>query len=77
MRFGKGGLMRFEYRIGWSASSNASFSGQSDWMVWEGHEQTIKEVKNILNETKYLPLGLEEAIELSGFEWWTEVRLAT
>lgn len=64
-----------EYRIGWAASSNASFEGTSDWMEWGGHEETVAEVEEALNASAGLSPGLEAALDLCGFEWWSEVRV--
>lgn len=63
-----------EYRIGWSASSNASFEGASEWMKWDGDEKTVAEVEEAINASRERSPGLEAAIEWSGFEWWSEVR---
>lgn len=68
-----------EYRICWAASSNVSFHGESDWAEWDGFEKTPDEVLDTLNKPdganrSALPVGLEEALECSGFEWWAETR---
>ena len=68
-----------EYRLRWNASTNASFDGSSDWAEWGGFEETEAEVDKLLNEPEgggcaSLPVGLAEALEVSGFEWWAETR---
>lgn len=64
-----------EYRICWSASSNASFRGAGDWNEWGGHEESEAEIEDALTTSEGpLPQGLEEALEFSGFEWWVEFR---
>ena len=65
---------RFEFRIGWEASSVQGFQGTSEWMVWDGPEQTIAEVQAALNAGGRPAPGLEVAIDGSGFGWWSEVR---
>ena len=66
---------KFEYRIGWTASSNARFGGETDWQPWHGFEETSADVEAALNEGGCSD-GLGEALEASGFEWWCEVREA-
>jgi hypothetical protein len=65
-----------EYRICWSASSNISFRGESDWIEANAGE-TVVEVEDALNRGGGgLGEGFEMALELSGFEWWIETREA-
>lgn len=72
-----GSSSTIEYRIGWSASSNASFSGFTDWEEWGGFEETESEVEAALYEQEgAIAPGLEEALSGSGFEWWVETRTA-
>lgn len=76
--------MSVEYRICWSASSNATFHGHSDWTSWyeiTGNEDVpADEIERTLNEecsgspTGLIPDALAEAIEVSGFEWYVETR---
>lgn len=72
--------VQLEYRISWSASSNISFRGSTDWNPWGGFEETAEEVEDALYRSDgrpmALPVGLEEALEQSGFDWWVEVRKA-
>lgn len=72
-------MAKFEYAVGWSASSNASFQSprDPDWQEWQGSEETIEEVEAAIHEGQgSLCLGLEQALDFSGFEWWAEVREA-
>lgn len=64
----------FEYRVGWSASSNSQFYGASEWFEWMGDEATESDVSLALTESTRISVGLETAIEVSGFEWYVEVR---
>lgn len=70
--------MTFEYQIGWAASSNASFFSRSEeWVEWEGDEETAEAVEEaLLAGQGSLSIGLEMAIDASGFEWWVKVREA-
>ena len=71
--------MSIEYRIGWSASSNASFRGTTDWQEWDGldDDATGDDVEAALCENLGgIPDGLGEAINACGFEWWVETREA-
>lgn len=66
----------FEYRIGWAASSNATFRGATDWAERGGHEETAEAVEEVATTMNGgLAQGLEEALEASGFEWWIETRV--
>ncbi len=68
---------KFQWRISWSAGSNCTFKGESDWMEWEGFEESIEEVeKEISRGNRDICCGLETALEQSGFEWSAEVREA-
>jgi hypothetical protein len=67
---------KFEYRVGWAASSNASFGGESEWYEWDGDEETAEAVEEELSKGTAIPHGLEMALDGSGFEWWGEVREA-
>lgn len=59
-----------EYRICWSASSNASFEGATDWEIAEGDPEAE------LSKGGWgdMPEGLAIALEASGFDWWVETR---
>ena len=63
-----------EYRIGWSASSNASFRGLSDWEPWDDEDAMGEDVELALSKASAIPEGLEMALEYCGFEWWVETR---
>lgn len=65
----------YEYRLRWSASSNITFHGESDWIEW-GPAASVGEVMDDLFDAKPLglPPGLEGALECSGFEWDCDVR---
>jgi phage gp45-like len=66
-----------EYRICWSASSNISFQGQTDWTAWDEPDATPDDVERALEgygQRSNFPAGFEEALEASGFEWYSEVR---
>lgn len=65
-----------EYRVGWSAGSNASFKGRTNWEPWDGFEETAEEVEKAA-EAGDVPQGLARAIEASGFEWWVETRVVS
>ena len=71
-----------EFRVCWNASSNISFSGQSDWEPWEDDEATEDEVFRDVSDKSIdglagfqVPWGLSMALELSGFDWWVETRV--
>lgn len=67
--------MSVEYRVCWSASSNITFSGETDWESWGGDEDDdAKSVEEELYGGKVECAGLSEALEASGFEWWVETR---
>lgn len=69
---------KIEYRVCWSASSNISFRGATDWETAEDWGETAEEVETALNDTKGgTPEGLEIALDRSGFEWWVETREAS
>lgn len=67
---------RFEWRLGWSAASNASFRDESDWMEFGGDAESAEEVEDVLQDGGSISDALEEVLNLSGFEWWLEVREA-
>lgn len=66
------------FRICWSASSNASFHGETDWEPFgpSGDNPTREEVEDALYAGDHTSEGLGIALEASGFEWWVEVREA-
>jgi len=69
--------MAVEYRICWSASTNISFTGKTDWQEWWGDESDSEDiVHDTLGAGKMEVEGLGEALEASGFDWWVEVREA-
>jgi hypothetical protein len=66
-----------EWRVCWTASSNISFRGKSEWGVWDGDEDaTADEIEVELSEGDggELAPALQQAVDLSGFEWWVETR---
>lgn len=75
-------MPQFEYCIRYAASSNVTFHNEHDaeWSEWEGDEETAEAVEQALNENEIpgqiynAPIGLDEALAISGFEWWVEVR---
>lgn len=69
--------MAIEYRFTWSASTNITFRGESDWQAWWGDdEMTASEVEDALYAGT-TPEGLGEVLEYSGFEWSAETREAS
>jgi hypothetical protein len=60
-----------EHRICWSASSNASFRGATDWEPWEEDGDPADVLSG---GSVSLPIGLEIALEACGFDWWVETR---
>lgn len=70
-------MSRIEYRICWSADSNASFEGKSEWKLWPDDDATDDEIKEHFDGNRVaVPDGLALALECSGFEWWAETRSA-
>ena len=68
---------KFEYRLGWTASSNASFRGETDWEPWGGFEETADDVERAMTDgSGGISDGLSETLDACGFEWWCEVREA-
>lgn len=65
-----------EYRIHWNASSNISFSGRTDWQEWNEEDVTANDVEDELYIGAVDCIGLSEALDASGFNWWVEVRNA-
>jgi hypothetical protein len=64
-----------EHRICWNAISNVTFQGSTEWEPWDEEDATLADVESALNDGKVsLPLGLELALEASGFDWWAEIR---
>lgn len=62
------------YRVAWSASSNISFHGSSDWEDWDDPEATSSEIEEALTESKGgIADGFDLVLDASGFEWWVEV----
>jgi hypothetical protein len=67
----------FEYRVGWSSSSNITFRGESDWFQYGGFAETVAEVEDELQRsTGTISEGLETFLEAAGLDWWLEVREA-
>jgi hypothetical protein len=71
-------MVRFEYRISWSAMSNISFKGDTGWRTWEDeYEESAEDVRRAIEETQgrfNIPYGLEVVLEAAGIEWWCDVR---
>lgn len=63
-----------EYRICWSASSNITFRGSTDWEEVEDPDQSEEEFLDMLDGNGGISDGLEMALNASGFEWWVETR---
>jgi hypothetical protein len=62
------------YRVGWSASSNVTFSGHSDWEDWEDPDATADEIRAALTKSEgHIADGFELALEASGYEWRVDV----
>jgi hypothetical protein len=64
-----------ESRICWSASSNISFKGCTDWHE-DAPGSTVKEVEDYYYGSGggAIGEGLSMALEGSGFDWWVETR---
>lgn len=70
--------MATEFRVCWSASSNITFRGESDWEEWteDGDpEEALSELEHS-GEPYNVPPGLEMVLEMSGLEWHVETREA-
>jgi hypothetical protein len=64
-----------EYRLGWSASSNISFRGETEWTAWNEPEDDSAAIEDALTKgSGSLGDGLEIVLQESGFEWWVETR---
>lgn len=61
-----------ETRICWSASTNISFRGSTEWEPWDGGAEDFEDF--MTKGQHNICEGLALALEGSGFEWWTEVR---
>lgn len=73
--------MLVEYRVCWSASSNISFKGHTDWREWDDDEaESLEAVEDALGESGdgvvALPIALEEMLEAAGIDWHVETREA-
>lgn len=66
---------KFEWRVGWEASTNASFEGYGEWEPFEGDGTTEDEVMNAIESSSgRISEGLAQAIEHSGFGYHVQVR---
>lgn len=63
-----------EYRIKWSAQSNINFHGSTAWEEWDDDSSTEAEVADAIGGASRLSVGLEVALQESGFEWDVETR---
>jgi hypothetical protein len=65
-----------EYRICWSASSNITFGGETDWEDWDSGDATDEGAveRELTDGPGRLSQALEQALEASGYEWWVETR---
>lgn len=61
-----------KYRLCWSASSNITFSGSTDWEEIDDPDITAEEFEHTVSGGGNACEGLRMAIEASGFEWWVE-----
>lgn len=68
--------MAVEYRVCWSASSNITFHGASDWEAWDDEDATAREVEDALYGGAMHCEGLSQVIEASGLDWHVETREA-
>ncbi len=65
----------FEYRVCWSASTNISFKGESDWMDYGAEAENAKEVEDdLMRGEGMVSEAMDAVLNASGFEWWLEVR---
>lgn len=65
--------MLFEFKVSYEASSSIHFDGDSDWQEL-GEFRTIEEAEDYIHQGAAISIGLEAAIEASGFGWNAEVR---
>lgn len=63
-----------QYRVSWSAWSNISFRGATDWTNWDDPDATPEEIEELMTKGSLNLPGLEEALNASGFEWSVETR---
>jgi len=68
--------MAVEFRVCWSASSNISFHGSSEWEEWDDEDATASEVRDALERGAVHCDGLQMVIERSGLDWHVETREA-
>ncbi len=66
-----------EYRLRWSATSNISFCGETEWTAWDEPEDDSAAIEDaLIKGSGSLADGLEIVLQESGFEWWVETREA-
>lgn len=65
---------KFEWRICWSASSNITFKGQTDWEPWDDDEETVDEVESALCVGSRSSIVDDAFCNSSGVEYYPEVR---
>lgn len=63
-----------EYRLCWSANSNISFHGSTDWEEIEDPDMTVEEFEKMLCDGGNTSEGLSMVMDASGFEWWIETQ---
>ena len=69
-----------EWRVCWSASSNITFHGETDWEEADDGETEDEVRERLENQTfdgaKPGPIcaAMDAALEASGFEWYVETR---
>lgn len=67
--------MAVEFRICWSAGTNITFHGETEWERWENPEDGPEDVERAMYEGGgALCEGLDMALEALDFLWWVETR---
>jgi hypothetical protein len=67
-------MARFEFRVFWEITSVAGVNGRTEWEPWDGPEQTADDVAAAVDAGGEASLGLQSAINDSGFGYGVEVR---
>lgn len=64
-----------EYRVCWSASSNITFHGATEWEAWEDEDATANQIAEEMEAgSGGAPRLLAEVLEEAGLEYWLETR---